>query len=945
MRLSRLFLYFLSVTTITTSIANAQYADSTSLARTFYENARRSNSQALERMLRNGYPIDATDQNGNTALCIAMLQRNSSAFNTLKKYGANTNHSCVKNIEAQPSSKLGKGFTWQPAYTVGAITVAGGAGIAAALAGGGGGGGSGGKKQGNRDNSGGNNGGTDPYPTDMSAADFETNEYKKGNFLSLINASSAYSRLYVKTSANEIGAKNQLNKVNVGIIDTGVDSSNPDFSNTSITGFNVDYGPCRGTNSRNCWTTPNARGISYLHTDEFNMDIAISTADYNKWAIEYDSDYSWDSNPFLFAPNSGADNMHGTHVAGIIAADKNDNNMHGIAFSNTNLIAARWDFMTYPGYVISKMVDNNAQIINMSFGYNASDEINATTLTDNYYRIARDEIDNYIMTGVLKAATNNTIMVMSAGNEGYSQPGLHNAIPLLSAHKDALQNLFITVVAVGSDGKITSYSNRCGITKNHCIAAPGGSSNSPIWSTGTYGNEMVGMSGTSMAAPVVSGSIALLMGAYPYLTPQQVVELVFESANKKGDYANTDIYGQGLLDLEAATNPQGYLATIEGNTVENHALNITMSRIVVPATFQTALVKNMPKNMTAFDKYKRPFTISTASMVQSTHSGYRNFKNDLYNFSRHRIINRSDSDEFSFGFAPSSFSNTDTGMGFMNISYRSENRETSFFFTENSRFGGKDYNDSTLFNPYLAMNNAYGMNNMLNYDRLGFGFSFMTGENGLYDGDTDYHDHDFDNRSYAFNIESKYAITPQINISAISGMLAEDDAILGMNGRGAFGVGDSNTYYAGLAINWTPSAKWSFGGTYYHGWTEPTSTNSSIISTSRMLSDSFALDGHYNLNKTDVIGLQISSPLRVYNGHADFNIATGRDKYSDKIYRENIRSSLKPSAREYKFALYHNRELAERITFRSETAIRINPEHNRDNDTDYRIMLGLGFAF
>ena len=223
--------------------------------------------------------------------------------------------------------------------------------------------------------------------------------------------------------------------------------------------------------------------------------------------------------------------------------------------------------------------------------------------------------------------------------------------------------------------------------------------------------------------------------------------------------------------------------------------------------------------------------------------------------------------------------------------------------------------------------------------------SFLAGQNGLYDGDYQYHDAYFDNQSYAFNTAVSYQMTPEISLTALTGTLTEDEALLGMNGQGALAIDNSNTYYAGLMLAWQPTPQWSFSGAYYNGWTKPTKADNSLLSTSKLLSNSFAFDGHYNFNQTDLVGFQISSPLRIYAGTAFFDIATGRDNYSDAIYREIVRASLKPSSREYKFAFYHNQQLRKSIVFKSELAMRLNPDHQADAPTDYRAMLGLSWDF
>ncbi len=919
-----------------------------------YRNARSGNYKALQRAISRGYSIDTPDSNGNTALCLAIKNNDTRAYDLLRRFGASMQQPCVQNLSVRGyhngyvSSYVGSygyrtpwsNFVWTPTHTAVTAVLLGGAGAAVALASGGG---SHSKDKKDHGSGGGSSGDTEPLDnivTPLDASYFETDEYYAGHFLDKINASAAYSRLYGLDENGDFTSN--LRNVTVGIMDTGIYKDNADFANTKISGFNNDYGPCLNGDTTNCWRYSD--GSIYLTSDP-SQSYTVTKAEYDEWAAQYADDYDWDENKDNFAPKTTVVDMHGTHVAGIVAADKNDNGMHGVAFSNADLIAARWDLRARPADTITSLVNKGAKVINMSFGLDAKN-YPASVLTDDFYLGYKSVLDTYVVSGFLNAAKNNVVMVMSAGNDGQTQPGLYNGFAGLNSLAGEIGDLFITVVATDKDGKIANYSNQCGVAQNYCIAAPGGDADEPIMSTGAYGVENFGMAGTSMAAPIVTGSVALLMGAYPYMSSQEIVQLIFESADKSGEYANKSIYGNGMLDLDAATNPQGYLGTISGSDANSSVVRLNSSKIVVPSVFKEAFVDNMPKTITAFDKYKRPFDIKFDALVQTTHGGQKSFKNDLYNFSRHKDKKVVSSDGFSFSYAPSSYSNTDSGIGIADIAYKTEDDETSFFFAENTLYSSGTYYDKTLFNPYLAMNEAYGAAHKMNIDDdLSFKMSFMTGENGLYDGDSSYHDRNFDNRSYAFNTEVSYEMTKKINVTAMVGLLAEDDAMLGMNGRGALELGDSSTYYAGLMLEWQPFENWSFGGAYYHGWTDASKVFGSMISTSQLMSDSFALDGHYNINKTDVVGLQISSPLRIYNGHADFDVATGRDNYSDTVYREKVRANLKPSSREYKFALYHNREINESVLFKSEVAVRLHPEHQRDAETDYRAMFGLSWAF
>jgi subtilisin family serine protease len=68
---------------------------------------------------------------------------------------------------------------------------------------------------------------------------------------------------------------------------------------------------------------------------------------------------------------------------------------------------------------------------------------------------------------------------------------------------------------------------------------------------GSYGPTI----GTSPAAALVSGALAALQSRYPQMTAQQLRERLLSTANRSGIYANSEAYGQGLMDLEAASRP------------------------------------------------------------------------------------------------------------------------------------------------------------------------------------------------------------------------------------------------------------------------------------------------------------------------------------------------------------------------------------------------------
>ena len=216
---------------------------------------------------------------------------------------------------------------------------------------------------------------------------------------------------------------------------------------------------------------------------------------------------------------TGPDAEHGSHVAGIIGAVRNNNlGIKGVA-DNVKIMALR----TVPdgderdkdvANSIRYAVDNGAKIINMSFGKAFS-----------WDKKVVDEAVRY-------AVSNDVLLVHAAGNDGKNTEKDDNVPNRLYADSTGVTmgtaEGWIEVGASGwknDDDLVASFSNYGG--KSVDVFAPGVKINSTMPDSKYKEND-----GTSMASPVVAGLAALIRSYYPQFTAVQVKEIIMNSVTK-----------------------------------------------------------------------------------------------------------------------------------------------------------------------------------------------------------------------------------------------------------------------------------------------------------------------------------------------------------------------------------------------------------------------------
>ena len=208
-----------------------------------------------------------------------------------------------------------------------------------------------------------------------------------------------------------------------------------------------------------------------------------------------------------------ADAKHGTHVAGIIAAERNNGiGMNGVA-RNIKIMAVRAvpDGDEYDKDIalgIRYAVDNGAKVINTSFG--------------KYYSTHPE----WVIDAIKYAAKKDVLIVNAAGNDALDMD-VTRIYPndQTPNNNEEIADNFLTVGAsnfdYGSD-LVARFSNY-GQT-NVDVFAPG----TKIWST-TPNDEYEFLQGTSMASPAVAGVAAMIRSLYPKLSAAEVKDVLMKS--------------------------------------------------------------------------------------------------------------------------------------------------------------------------------------------------------------------------------------------------------------------------------------------------------------------------------------------------------------------------------------------------------------------------------
>ncbi len=659
---------------------------------------------------------------------------------------------------------------------------------------------------------------------------------------------------------------------------------------------------------------------------------------------------------------SPLEKFHGTATSSIIAGRKDDEivegNMHGVAYDAQILFVAielgsppsdgeyepidipafSWERFDEEESRFYKELSLKSDVVNNSFGFSGQiSDYSREILQNTFPKLINTLANEKDTIFVWSAGNNNGIIDTDGEKVSALDPGL---LAGLGYYFPELAKNNVAVVAVDQEGDIADFSNRCGVASEFCIAAPGvkvplaipnNLFNSLTEKEKDNFNENVldyleshpteaylSGSGTSFSAPHVSGAIAVLKELFKdNLSSVQILERLFNTANKEGKYSNKEIYGQGLLDLKTASSPVGSTLFYSGSNIYSDIIPAASSYISTSKSFGDGLKNSLAKTkLSVFDVFGAPFSIRASSLIKNiipssnTMERLFNFKEKKYGYislngfefysSWKRFLTSNGVGMNKIDFAEINFHKKNSSLSF---SY-GKNPSTTFLDTSEELLIYKSFYDKeALINPWLnivAEGYSLGFSNKLN--ELYFDLNMFSG----FKRDEDWFlrpNFYFDkkkNESKGFYLTIKNNILSNFMVGYTIGLLETNNGVFDNSFSGAFDIiEDSKSLFSSISFKSVSTKDWSFIGSLNFANISSINSDKFIRNISDIEEFSFdiAIIKKSIFNKSDLLSFRIKQDPRIQDARISLYLPEGRDP-SGAINFKSVNLPIRPSGRE-----------------------------------------------
>ncbi len=603
---------------------------------------------------------------------------------------------------------------------------------------------------------------------------------------------------------------------------------------------------------------------------------------------------------------------HGTAVAFTAAGRRNGVNTHGVAFEAT-VIALRADRAgscatastddsdggcKFDTSTIAAGVDAarmaGAKVINMSLG--------GSTMPQN------------LQSAIGRATQAGIVVVIAAGNDGTDNPDPFTSV----AGTSAANNAIIVAGSVGASGSLSTFSDKAGGGANYYLTAVGEKVRAP-----DNNNTPYLWSGTSFAAPQISGAVALLAQAFPNLTGAQIVDLLFTTARDAGAVGTDAVYGRGILDLTRAFQPVGGTAVAGSPAAPVAATNGQTS-----AAYGDARPSGV--GTVILDSYGRAFAIDLAGTI-TRRAPSTTLASSLSTRNR-QVAMASGGTAVAMTLAPTArggvlleptrltSSDADASRAIAATVTQKLGKSTSFGFALKGGTQGLTAQMAGQSEPAFLVADAQGLgfdsaaqSAMAVRHQVGAWDLTAGVENGdvlstadrLLPGLAGWKRTPYDRLSLGLDRRAG-----PLAMTLTATRLAERDTVLGARLGAALGSPGATSWFAAAAARLDAGHGWSLGGMMRRGWTDPQVhgfNGGGSLRTGAWSAD-LGKDGVFG---NDSWGFRIAQPLRVASGGIDLTLPTYWDYTTSAVTAWTTqRLGLAPTGRELEMEMRYARPFA-----------------------------------
>lgn len=693
--------------------------------------------------------------------------------------------------------------------------------------------------------------------------------------LETIRADRAYAHLELQRGSDAVPGEG----VTVGIVDTGIDGAHPQFLSTNIV-------------ERFLFGATDETGTEFSH----GTAVASVLAGEDLPGFEFDAQgVAWGADLVVFSIPVG---------------------------EPSELYAPiEVESLSEAAEFIVEIVD---EVVNWRYGSERIDFVNLsigfTGSIDDYSEEAlREHFATALAALAQEGSDERAVLVWAAGNanglpcndrtpqcvDGAVVATSVEMLPGLAARIPELRGHTVGVVSVRpDDGLISDFSNRCGNAADYCLAAPGEGVRVAYFGPDSEGNpgfrSVATASGTSVAAPMVTGGLALMKQFFrSQLSNTDLLSRLLETADRSGPYANAETYGRGLMDLGAATSPVGQPRVALGTLVEGPGAAVQSTRLTPGLALGDAFAASLDGHeIAAFDALGAPFWYDMGAFASTSAGPSLSGRLRAFQSSSTRTPYRSATGAFRASLLTSSaaFESAVPTLYFANYATSAGAPSSHFALAGHSLL-------ATL--PLTPSLSATALTTQ-----------------GL------------DGQEPASGAALLWR-APQSSFGLHAGWIGEDQTLLGTGSAGAFGTLVADSVFAGFEAD-AALGPWRIGGTAELGTVSARARSGMFGNISPLVTSAFALRATWQIREGAAFNVSLSQPLRVEKGRASLVVPVGRTT-AGELVRHALDVGLEPSGRQMDLALRWQQPLVRGVWSLGATLSR-EPGHRKHADPDLTLL-------